>query len=217
MSGCFYCNSKIPLKYHDKNDNAVLVKYKLWKDDRLVEASGYFVQCLKCGELGVEIKKTMKRQRVAGTEIFLNHEKVQVVSTEQSMFMDFVKRVLIPWFHVAKRWRLPKDIAKKIAFEYIPLDFQLHPVHQYLYANHMHVHMLIVHIESPRNHTAFKERELEHHQKKMFKIVDYYDSNRVRRVGRKYGEILVFTMFGDLEKFKHLLPHICPNTKIIKL
>lgn len=158
----------------------------------------------------------MKRQRVTGTEIFLNHKKVQVVSTEQSMFLDFVKRVLIPWFHVAKRWRLPKDIAKKIAFEYISLDFQLHPVYQYLYANHMHVHMLIVHIDSPRNHKAFKRQELGD-QKKMFRMVDYYDSERVRRVGTKYGEILVFTMFGDLEKSKHLLPHICPNTKIIKL
>lgn len=153
----------------------------------------------------------MKRQRVS-TEIFLNHEKVQVISTEQGMFIDFVKRVLIPWFHVAKRWGLPKDIAKKIAFEYITLDFQLHPVYQYLIKNRIREHNLIINTDHPR---SFKREDLDVAMK-LWKIAAYFDRNGVRRSGTKYGKVFVFVVYGDLEQSKDWLPEIGPNTKIIK-
>lgn len=156
------------------------------------------------------------RRVVAEPEIYLNFEKVQVHATEDQMFMDFVKRVLIPWYHVGKRKGLPRDIVRMIALHYIPVDFQLHPVYEYLRMNKDRPHILYVHIAHPRQHKAFKLMNVPFGKSR---ICDYVDRNEKRRVGTRFEQVLVFTLFGDIKKTEHLLPPVCPEhgVKIIKL
>jgi hypothetical protein len=54
----------------------------------------------------------MKRVKVES--VFIDHLKNPIYTTKDEMKKNFIKQVLVPWFIIAKRFGIPKDIVKMI-------------------------------------------------------------------------------------------------------